>query len=457
MNKLSWLLPGQALRPWASGLLWGAALLTCLSVGAQAPHSNSTPYSTSNPNPNPNAIPSPAEPVAPRGAWTPTLAQALDAAWQRSVLAAQAQGDVSRARAEQSVVQRWLSASPALSLQQREGRAAGLPGSRETELGLALPLWWPGQRAAGLEAAQAQLAWAEAAREAARLQLAAQLGEAWAAAQQARLEQALARTHAGTLAELALDAQRRVKAGDLAPVDAMAAQADQLEAEDALRAATQALATHTAQWQSLTGWASPPGESPSPGPSFWPQPIQPGAALDPMAHPEQQMAEAALALAQRRLGLAQAQRSDAPELTLGLRQDQAGSGEPNQRSLAFGLRLPLGDDAQQQVRQAAALAELELARTQARRSLERLQAAHALAVSDLASARTNAASGQARAALLRERARWLDKAWRAGEAALPDVLRALGAAAQAELQQARQATQLALAQARLEHALGRLP
>jgi cobalt-zinc-cadmium efflux system outer membrane protein len=55
---------------------------------------------------------------------------------------------------------------------------------------------------------------------------------------------------------------------------------------------------------------------------------------------------------------------------------------------------------------------------------------------------------------LRERAAHLDKAFRAGEAALPDLLRALSAAAQAELAHARQQAALGVAFARLQYAQG---
>jgi outer membrane protein TolC len=63
----------------------------------------------------------------------------------------------------------------------------------------------------------------------------------------------------------------------------------------------------------------------------------------------------------------------------------------------------------------------------------------------------------ARARLLRERATLIDKSFQAGETPLPELLRALAAAAQADSAVARQTAALGLAQARLQQALGVLP
>ena len=51
----------------------------------------------------------------------------------------------------------------------------------------------------------------------------------------------------------------------------------------------------------------------------------------------------------------------------------------------------------------------------------------------------------------------IDKSFRAGETPLPDLLRALAAAAQADSAVARQTAALGLARARLQQTLGLLP
>ena len=111
-------------------------------------------------------------------AGTQTLNQALEAAWQRSLEASESRGRYARAQADQAVTQSWLAAAPAVSIGQREGRAGAPAASRETEVGLALPLWWPGQRAVGGQAVQSQSGWVQATEQAERLRLAGRLREA---------------------------------------------------------------------------------------------------------------------------------------------------------------------------------------------------------------------------------------------------------------------------------------
>jgi outer membrane protein, heavy metal efflux system len=104
-----------------------------------------------------------------------------------------------------------------------------------------------------------------------------------------------------------------------------------------------------------------------------------------------------------------------------------------------------------------ALSELDVAQTHEQRLRERVD-------SDVAAARDAQRSAQAqldaeteRARLLRERATLIDKSFRAGETPLPDLLRALAAASEADSAVARQTAALGLARARLQQAFGLLP
>ena len=62
-----------------------------------------------------------------------------------------------------------------------------------------------------------------------------------------------------------------------------------------------------------------------------------------------------------------------------------------------------------------------------------------------------------RSALLRERATLIDRSFKAGETPLPELLRALAAATQADTSFARQQVAVGLARARLQQSLGILP
>jgi len=377
------------------------------------------------------------------------MAQALDAAWARSLEAAEASGRQRRLQAEQRVADSWLAAPPALALSQREGQGAAADGVRETEVGVALPLWRLGQRQRNQESAQAESQWQAAAQQAARLRLAALLrdqvgrlrlaeADVWQATQQRRLFE--------TLSD---DVERRVRAGDLAPADAMAAKADLLASQTLERDASQAVDTQRSAWRLLTGWAATP---------------EPDALLDLPSedtalaqHPEAQLAEAAVQRARSRVAQAHAQRGLPPELGIGMRQERPGSGQARQNTVALSLRVPFGTDTHSQPAIAAALAEQDLALVTQERIRRQLTADLELARRQLDRSEAQVAAGQEQATLLRERTNLLNHAFQAGESPLPELLRAMGASAQAEIASARQQAALAQARARLQQALGVMP
>ncbi|CAG1012704.1 hypothetical protein BURC_00237 [Burkholderiaceae bacterium] len=392
--------------------------------------------------------PQAARPSAPDGQ-SVTLRSALDAAWQRAVAARESDGQRRRAEADRAVAASLWAAPPSLELSHRNDRLHGSAGRRETEVAVAVPLWLPGQRTARAGAAEAAAAQAQAAEQVARLRLAGELREsAWQVA--ALLAEATeVDTQAHALKQLAEDVERRVRAGDLARADALAAQAEHLAASALQADVHQRLQAARARWSLLTGLTAAPD-------------LTATAAVDSTphaatAHPEMQFAIQSTDLAQKRVELMHRSRRDAPELAVGLRQDVPGRSEASQGSLVVGLRLPFGTDDRNRPLEAAALAELDVARTHEQRLRERLD-------SDIAAAREAQRSAEAqleaettRARLLRERATLIDKSFRAGDTPLPDLLRAMAAAAQADSAAARQTAALGLARARLQQALGRLP
>ena len=393
-----------------------------------------------------------------------SLRQALDAAWQRALAAREADAQRRRADAERSAAAQTWAAPPTLELSHRDGRLHGQAGGRETEVGIAVPLWLPGQRSARADAAGAAAAQAQAAAQSARLQLAGELREAAWQLLDLRAELAQAEAQATSLQQLADDVERRVRAGDLARADSLAAQAEQLAASAAVADVRQRLLAARARWTLLTGLTQPPDLDAA----AWPDAASSDAALpdadspdsagpELAAHPEWRLASQSTELARQRLALMRHSRRDAPELSLGLRQDRPGQGEPSRGSLAVGLRLPFGTDARNRPLEAAALAELDIAQTHEQRLRERLGSDIASAREALRSAQVRLKAQAARARLLNERAALIDKSFRAGETALPELLRARAAAAEADHAVTRQNTALGLARARLQQAFGILP
>jgi outer membrane protein, heavy metal efflux system len=388
------------------------------------------------------AQPAASPPASPASAPIPTagtvsLRAALEAAWQRAVVAREREGQRRRAEVDRAVASSLWAAPPSLAMSHRDDRLQGNAGRRETEIGVAVPLWLLGQRAARAGTAEAAATQALAAEQVARLRLAGDLREAaWQlAALQAEMAQAEAQAQA--LKQLADDVDRRVRAGDLARADALAALKTDVQ---------QRLQAARSRWTLLTGLTAAPD-------------LKADLATEApaAAHPELQFASQSTELARQRVELMRRSRRDAPELTIGVRQDTPGRAESSQGSLVVGLRLPFGTDDRNRPLEAAALTELDVAQTQERRLRERLDSDIAAAREAQRSAQAQLEAETARARLLRERTTLIDKSFRAGETPLPDLLRALAAASQADSAAARQTAALGLARARLQQALGLLP
>lgn len=376
-----------------------------------------------------------------------TLAAAVDAAWLRAVAAREVQGQQQRAEADRVAAASLWAAPPTLEMNHRSDRWQTDAGRRETEIGLAWPLWLPGQRDARGALAESGVSLADQAERAARLRIAGEVREAaWALLGQ---QSELAQSEAGVRALTALsdDVDRRVKAGDLARADALAARAELSSATAQLIEARHRVLAARSRWTLLTGLNGIPRAE------------EPAIAAQPAVteHPELRLAATVAEHARKRVALVRASRSEPPEIIVGARQDIPGRIESSQNSLSVGIRLPLGTADRNRPLQAAAHAELDVAEIAELRVRDRLQAER-----DTASAAFEASAQQVqaegtRAGLLRERATLIEKSFRAGESALPELLRTMAAAAQAEAALARQQAALGLARARLHQTLGLLP
>jgi cobalt-zinc-cadmium efflux system outer membrane protein len=377
------------------------------------------------------------------------LSAALEAAWQRAVAAVEAEGQHRRAQADLAAARRPWAAPPALEATHRDDRLQSDLGRRETEVALAWPLWLPGQRAATSAAADAGVELASHAQAVARLRVAGDLRESafGLAMAQAESEQAHAAVHG--LLRLVEDVERRVRAGDMARADAMAARGELLSAQAAEAELQLRVETARNRWRLLTGLDGLPDVSPTA------RLRASDAALE--SHPEVLHASRAADVARKRLALVEASNREPPELLVGVRQDADGRAMPSHHSMTVGVRVPFGTDDRNRPLLAAARAEVAVAEATALRLRERLAADAASARVAAASAQRQLQTEQQRAALLRERAQLIETSFRAGETALPDLLRAVSAAAQADGAAARQQAALGLADARLQQALGQLP
>ena len=380
-----------------------------------------------------------------------SLPEAVEAAWRKATQSAEVAGQSRRARAEQTAAGAFWAAPPALELSHRDDRLQSNTGARETEVGVAVPLWLPGQRAARTEAAAAEAAAAVAAETAGRLRVAGLVRDAaWEVSfRQTELQQTEA--HATALDVLAKDVDRRVAAGELARSDALAASAERLASSALASQARQRLRVARSNWTALTGLSLLPALPTDLGKSI------DGRVIASDDHPAMRLAASTVELARRRLDAVKASNRSSPEFITRLRQDVSGRGDPTSNSIGFAIRVPFGTADRNEPLLAAALTELEVAQAAEREQRDRLQGDLETARGAAEAAAQELADEEVRARLLRERAALIQTSFRAGETSLPDTLRALTAASQAEASLARQQAALGLAQARLQQALGLLP
>jgi outer membrane protein TolC len=150
-------------------------------------------------------------------------------------------------------------------------------------------------------------------------------------------------------------------------------------------------------------------------------------------------------------------RRDPPELKFGFREDRGGDRAGVGRSVGVMLRVPFGTDDRNLVRDAKVFSELEVAELAARRTDERLATEVDIARRALATTQVRLDAAGARVAAARERLVLLERAFKAGELSVAELLRTRIAASQAETALHRLQAEHGLARARLLQAYGILP
>ncbi|MFN8841583.1 MAG: TolC family protein, partial [Burkholderiales bacterium] len=177
-------------------------------------------------------------------------------------------------------------------------------------------------------------------------------------------------------------------------------------------------------------------------------------AVPPDAHPSVALAREAVDAARARLDAARATRRDNPTVSAVARFERDAYGADYRNTIRFGIAVPLDTEARNAPRLAAAgatLAEAEVALAkEARERAAEIERARIALDAALASLE----AGTERATAARDAAAALERAFRAGERGLPDVLRARQQALEAELAGALARAQHGLAIARLNQALG---
>jgi cobalt-zinc-cadmium efflux system outer membrane protein len=350
---------------------------------------------------------------------------------------------------------RWTAEPAALTLQTITGGPGANNGSRDYGVGLAIPLWLPGERARKGALGEAEQQAVESRLGAAQLKLAASVRDTWWSYQRAQGELGLTQDRLVNAQKLAADVARRYRAGDLSKADQN--QADGAVAQ-AQAAVAEALGLRDAASGALSAWLGGEG-APA---SFGAGDAEPmvdalHATPNPLAHPAVvDWLDQAL-VARRVAALVAVQTRANPELTLATARGRGQSSDAYQQTVTVGIRIPLGSGVRSQAKVAAAQADALDAEVRASVERARLMADIHGAIVRLKASESQLVAITRQAELARETLAFVEKAFRLGEADLPTRLRVALEAVQAERQLARTRTDAAAAVSTLRQALGLLP
>ncbi len=382
-----------------------------------------------------------------------SLRQVFDAAWARQPEAMALQARRDAARAQRQAAKSWTPEPAALEVSNKTDRLNRSGGARELEVGVAVPLWLPGERGKSAALADAEGAAVESRGTAAQLRVAAAVREAWWQWQRAHIEVGTARDQLESTRLIAADVARRAKAGDLARADQHQADGAVASAEATVAQAEAGLAAARQDLRALAGAAPASAGAghalaePDPG----------AAATDLEAHAALQELKDRAAVAERTVALAATQSRANPELTLATTRDRGARGEASQQTITLGIRIPFGAGPRFDARGANARAEATEIRAQLAQERERLTAEREAARVRVEASRTQLTATERRAQLAHESRGFFDKSFRLGETDLPTRLRIEAEAAEAHRQAARTRIELAAAISAWRQALGLLP
>ncbi len=392
----------------------------------------------------------------PTAASAQGLKELFEVAWARQPEAQALLARRDAAQAQRQGAQAWTPEPPAFEVSHKTDRLTRNDGLRELEVGIAVPLWLPGERAGTAALADAQAVVVESRTAAARLRLAATVREAWWAWQRTAAEAEIALGQLESARRVASDVARRAKAGELARADQHQADGAVAAAEAVVAHAKATAAAARLLIQAQAGSVAEVALAASVLPEPEPEPAA-SSANDGGLHPALAELQDRSALADRAATLAVTQARSNPELTLTTTRDRSIASEKYGQTVTLALRLPFGGGPRHDGRVATARAEAVEAQASVALERVRLLSEREAAQARLEAARMQTAFAERRATLARETRGFFEKSFRLGESDLPSRLRIENEATEADRQAARSRIDVAAAISAWRQALGLLP
>ncbi|WP_410499053.1 TolC family protein [Chitinibacter sp. S2-10] len=305
-----------------------------------------------------------------------------------------------------------LAISGKSSLEQRDAPSFG---AREYEAELGIPLWQWGQKERLYTQLKASADFDQQQLLHQRWQLAGELREAVWTARLAQHDAQLASSKVAALQKLADDAARRLKSGDIAPLDFNLAQNALLQVRLGEQQAQQSAVDAERQFQALLGdhqLALPDEDEVV------------SADLSAAHHPQLQQLSAQQALARAQLIQAQSDTRAAPELAVTLTRERGSQTELYQHLGKLAIKIPFGSDGRTQVQIASANSELIAVQTAMQRTQQLVAAQQATSLQAMQHSERALALFEQRQKLAAESWQWQQRSYKAGQIGLAAFLNA---------------------------------
>ena len=376
-----------------------------------------------------------------------TLRDVFEKAWANSPQGRTAEAKRDEVAASRSVAESWFPAAPKVDAFHRTDRWNSDLGNQESEIGVSVPLWLPGQKAARRSLAEAEGGENEGDIQAARLAVAGELRRALWTLIIARSEAEVAAERLQTALGLEADVGRRLKVGEIARSDLLLARQETASARAAAADAQLGVVRSLQRYRLLTGSDRLPDDPQEPVARADSRPVDPRVATG----------QAVIERARAARKLAQESRREAPSVGVLYRRDRELSGATPLDSIGFAISIPLAVEARHAPLMASANTALIEAEARYRRLVAEVEAEVLEAEAQLESAVLGAALAVEREQAAAERLTLMRRAFELGETSLVELLRAQSQTTEARIEGVRSRSRLSAAQANLNQARGITP
>ncbi|MBL8406848.1 MAG: TolC family protein [Candidatus Accumulibacter sp.] len=376
-----------------------------------------------------------------------TLREVFEKAWANSPSGRTAEAKREEVAASRSVAESWFPAAPKIDAFHRTDRWNSDLGNQESEIGVSVPLWLPGQQAARRSLAEAEGGENEGDIQATRLAVAGELRRALWTLIMARSEAEVAAERLQTALALEADVGRRLKVGEIARSDLLLARQETASARTAAADAQLGVVRSLQRYRVLTGSERLPDDPQEPVVVADKRPVDPRVAAG----------QAIIERARAALKLAQESRREAPSVGVLYRRDRDVSGATPRDSIGFAISIPLAVDVRNAPLLASANTALIEAEARYRRLLAEVEAEVREAEAQLESAGLGTTLAVEREQAAAERLALMRRSFELGETSLAELLRAHSQTTEARIEGARSRSRLSAAQANLNQAWGITP